>query len=167
MGKVHVTLALEAGELDAEPGSEPAVLAKQARFLERARQGTRNQALRPRAVLSGQPEKYLVAQELIAWLLRDKLRCPLLEPLGSILVEAADPPRLDRQVDRAARAPVFVGHTLAPKSLRRIGKKRLQPDREGLDVPERPLVIGAGRMSWIIDQQHYAPIRVVLERCGE
>ena len=36
MGEVHVTLALEAGELDAEQGSEPAVLSKQVRFLERA-----------------------------------------------------------------------------------------------------------------------------------
>jgi len=32
-------MALEAGELDAEQGSEPAVLAKQVRFLERARPG--------------------------------------------------------------------------------------------------------------------------------
>src|SRR5437773_8241739 len=120
----------------------------------------------PCPLLSCEREKYLAAQELVAWFLRDQVRRLLLEPLGSILVELGDPLRFGGQVDRAARVPAFVRRAFALEPLRHIGKERLQPDWERFDVPERPLIIGVGRMSGIIDQQHYASIRVVLERSG-
>ena len=79
----------------------------------------------------------------------------------------ADPLGFDGEVDRTARVPAFVGGAFAPESRRHFGKERLQPDWERFDAPERPLIMGVGRKSWIVDQQHYAPIRVLLERCGE
>src|SRR5207237_730821 len=84
-----------------------------------------------------------------------QVRGLFLEPLGSVLVEVADPLGFDGEVDRTARVPAFVGGAFAPESRRHFGKERLQPDWERFDAPERPLIMGVGRKSWIVDQQHY------------